>query len=109
MTPLILNWPQAFAAGLLTCGGKGYRLATLHRYGFPVPIGGVVVAEVYRQFMQAPALLRICSKRCSARLRASARLDCWRDYWPAAGRSPAPSRGIASPTWYARLNVIQRR
>jgi pyruvate,water dikinase len=40
----------------LTCGGKGYRLATLHRYGFPVPDGGVVVADVYRQLTHASAL-----------------------------------------------------
>jgi phosphohistidine swiveling domain-containing protein len=56
MTPLILGWHQAFEAGLLACGGKGYHLARLQRYGFPVPNGGVIVAEVYRQFMQAPAL-----------------------------------------------------
>jgi phosphohistidine swiveling domain-containing protein len=56
MTPLILNWQQAFEAGLLTCGGKGYHLAQLHRYGFLVPNGGVVVADVYRQLIQAPGL-----------------------------------------------------
>jgi hypothetical protein len=35
MTALILNWPQACEAGALACGGKGYHLAKLHRYGFP--------------------------------------------------------------------------
>src|SRR5688572_25864524 len=55
MTPLLLNWPQAFDAGVLVCGGKGYHLARLQRYGFPVPVGGVVVAEVYRQLSQTPA------------------------------------------------------
>ena len=55
MTPLILNWPQAFEAGLLACGGKGFHLARLQRYGFPVPTGGVVVAEVYHQLTQIPA------------------------------------------------------
>ena len=49
MTALILNWQQAFEAGVLTCGGKGYHLAKLQRYGFPVPPGGVVVADVYRR------------------------------------------------------------
>ena len=39
MTTLILNWQQAYEAGVLTCGGKGYHLAKLHRYGFPVPDG----------------------------------------------------------------------
>lgn len=57
MTPLILDWHQAFQAGLLTCGGKGYYLARLLRYSFPVPNGGVVVADVYRQLMQAPTLV----------------------------------------------------
>jgi rifampicin phosphotransferase len=56
MTPLILNWQQAFAAGVTSCGGKGYHLAKLQRYGFPIPDGGVVVADVYRQVLQAPAL-----------------------------------------------------
>jgi rifampicin phosphotransferase len=56
MTPLILNWHQAYEASLLTCGGKGYHLAQLHRYGFPVPIGGIIMADVYRQLMQALAL-----------------------------------------------------
>ncbi len=56
MTALILNWRQAYEAGVLTCGGKGYHLAKLQRYGFPVPPGGVVVADVYRQLIHAPAL-----------------------------------------------------
>jgi phosphoenolpyruvate synthase/pyruvate phosphate dikinase len=51
MTALILNWRQAYEAGVLTCGSKGYHLAKLHRYGFPVPDGGVVVADVYRQLI----------------------------------------------------------
>jgi hypothetical protein len=49
MTALMLNWRQAYEAGVLTCGGKGYRLAKRHRYGFPMPDGGVVVVDVYRQ------------------------------------------------------------
>jgi rifampicin phosphotransferase len=59
MTSLILHWQEAFEAGLLTCGGKGYHLAQLHRYGFPVPYGGVVVADVYRQLMRAPVLAEL--------------------------------------------------
>jgi hypothetical protein len=30
MTALILNWFQACEAGVLACGGKGYRLAKLY-------------------------------------------------------------------------------
>jgi rifampicin phosphotransferase len=59
MTSLIIHWQEAFEAGLLACGGKGYHLARLHRYGFPVPDGGVVVADVHRQFMQAPGLVEL--------------------------------------------------
>jgi hypothetical protein len=39
MTARILNWRQAYEAGVLSCGGKGYHLAKLQRYGFPVPDG----------------------------------------------------------------------
>jgi hypothetical protein len=45
MAALTLDWCQAYEAGMLACGGKGYHLAKLHRYGFPVPDGGVVVAK----------------------------------------------------------------
>lgn len=56
MTPLVLDWQRTFDTGFRTCGGKGYHLARLARYGFPVPDGGVVVAEVYHQLMQASSL-----------------------------------------------------
>jgi rifampicin phosphotransferase len=39
-----LDWPQAFEAGPQVCGGKGYNLARLARYGFRVPRGGVLAA-----------------------------------------------------------------
>ena len=37
-----LDWPQAYDAGVKVCGGKGYNLARLSRYGFRVPRGGVL-------------------------------------------------------------------
>jgi rifampicin phosphotransferase len=37
-----LDWRQAFQAGPAVCGGKGYNLARLARYGFSVPTGGVL-------------------------------------------------------------------
>ncbi|MFZ0392596.1 MAG: PEP/pyruvate-binding domain-containing protein [Terracidiphilus sp.] len=40
----LLNWNQAFEAGPSVCGGKGYKLARLARYGFRVPHGGVLPA-----------------------------------------------------------------
>ena len=37
-----LSWPEAYEAGPGVCGGKGYNLARLVRYGFRVPRGGVL-------------------------------------------------------------------
>lgn len=56
MAAYILSWAQAFEAGLTACGGKGYNLARLARYGFAVPDGGVIVSDVYRDLMQQPDL-----------------------------------------------------
>ncbi len=47
----LIDWEQAAAAGIAACGGKGWNLARLARYGFPVPRGGVLVAEAYRQLL----------------------------------------------------------
>jgi pyruvate,water dikinase len=40
----LLNWHEAYEAGPSVCGGKGYNLARLARYGFRVPHGGVLPA-----------------------------------------------------------------
>lgn len=37
-----LSWPEAYQTGPGACGGKGYNLARLARYGFRVPRGGVL-------------------------------------------------------------------
>ena len=50
----MLTWDQAFAAGSAVVGGKGWNLARLARYGFPVPPGGVVAASVYAQLFRTP-------------------------------------------------------
>src|ERR1035438_1984943 len=39
-----LNWQEAYDAGAAVCGGKGYNLARLARYGFRVPRGFVLSA-----------------------------------------------------------------
>ena len=39
-----LSWAEAYQAGPSSCGGKGYNLARLARYGFRVPEGGVLPA-----------------------------------------------------------------
>ena len=36
------NWPEAFTAGVEAVGGKGWNLARLERYGFTIPVGGVL-------------------------------------------------------------------
>jgi rifampicin phosphotransferase len=64
----ILNWPQAAAAGPAICGGKGWNLGRLDRFGFPVPRGGVLIAEVYTQLMADPALVR--ARKALARVTA---------------------------------------
>ncbi|MFA6956053.1 MAG: PEP/pyruvate-binding domain-containing protein [Thermoanaerobaculia bacterium] len=43
----VLSWPEAFEAGTAVCGGKGWNLARLARYGFAVPEGGVLPAVAY--------------------------------------------------------------
>lgn len=44
----VLSWPEAFAAGVPRSGGKGWNLARLARYGFPVSDGFVIEATAYR-------------------------------------------------------------
>jgi pyruvate,water dikinase len=39
-----LSWQEAYEAGAAVCGGKGYNLARLARYGFRVPRGFVLTA-----------------------------------------------------------------
>ncbi|NOY72805.1 MAG: pyruvate, phosphate dikinase [Gammaproteobacteria bacterium] len=48
----VLNWNVALTAGASVCGGKGWNLARLHHYGFAIPNGFVVVAEIYRQLLK---------------------------------------------------------
>lgn len=55
----MLDWEGAAAAGATVCGGKGWNLGRLHRYGFPVPAGGVLVAETYRRLMEQDPLLAL--------------------------------------------------
>jgi pyruvate,water dikinase len=56
MTSRVLDWNQAFHAGPARCGGKGVNLARLARYGFPVPAGGVLIADVYTELMRTSDL-----------------------------------------------------
>lgn len=62
--PVVLDWKGAFAAGVAACGGKGWNLARLDRYGFPVPAGCVLLAQGYREFVSHNSMegrLRACA------------------------------------------------
>jgi pyruvate,water dikinase len=52
----LLDWPAAEKAGAAVVGGKGWNLGRLHRYGFPVPAGGVLAANAYLRFMETAPL-----------------------------------------------------
>lgn len=57
--PWILDWQEAAAAGPALAGGKGWNLGRLARYGFRVPVGGVVSSKAYEQFMADPVLKQL--------------------------------------------------
>jgi len=48
---LFLNWDESYNLSTAEVGGKGRNLGRLHRYGFPVPIGGVLSARAYHDFL----------------------------------------------------------
>jgi phosphohistidine swiveling domain-containing protein len=48
----LLGYPAALQAGPAVVGGKGWNLARLDHFGFPVPRGGVLVAEAHRHFLR---------------------------------------------------------
>ena len=45
------SWAGAFAAGPSVVGGKGWNLARLARYGFRVPVGGVLSVAACQRFL----------------------------------------------------------
>ncbi|MBI4854547.1 MAG: pyruvate, phosphate dikinase [Acidobacteria bacterium] len=52
----ILNWADAALAGASVCGGKGWNLGRLYRYGFQIPLGGVIAANYYQQITSTPEI-----------------------------------------------------
>jgi pyruvate,water dikinase len=44
----VLSYADAVTAGPSVVGGKGWNLGRLARYGFDVPMGGVLTADAYR-------------------------------------------------------------
>ncbi len=47
-----LTWEEAFLSGASLSGGKGWNLGRLCRYGFNIPKGGVLAAQVYHRYMK---------------------------------------------------------
>ena len=73
-----LDWREAYEAGAAVCGGKGYNLARLARYGFRVPRGGVLpagapVSEIREGLEQLGLLDTKVAVRSSATAEDSAR------------------------------------
>ncbi len=56
MTLQVFIYEQAFHEGAASAGGKAWNLARLARYGFLVPRGGVLRAEVYLELIARPGL-----------------------------------------------------
>ncbi len=46
-----LTWPEVLAAGPDLTGGKGWNLGRLDRYGFEIPVGGVLSTKAYLDFV----------------------------------------------------------
>jgi phosphohistidine swiveling domain-containing protein len=62
MAQYIVSYAQAASLSPQAIGGKGWNLGRLHRYGFSVPKGGILVADAYRQFMAGPKLQALCAE-----------------------------------------------
>ena len=54
--PVLTTWSDVADAGPAQTGGKAYALARLARYGFPVPPGLSIPAEVQAQWLAASGL-----------------------------------------------------
>jgi phosphohistidine swiveling domain-containing protein len=62
MIQSIVSYDDAASLGPQVVGGKGWNLGRLHRYGFPVPRGGILAADAYAQFMAEPKLQSLCAE-----------------------------------------------
>jgi len=51
-----LNWEEAFQSSAGQTGGKGWNIARLAKYGFKIPIGGVLTTEAYHELIQTNGL-----------------------------------------------------
>ncbi|MCZ7359137.1 MAG: hypothetical protein O8C55_03585, partial [Candidatus Methanoperedens sp.] len=46
-----LGWEESESSPVTDVGGKGKNLGRLHRYGFSVPLGGVLISQAYPDFL----------------------------------------------------------
>ena len=96
----LLTWDQAFAAGSAMAGGKGWNLARLARYGFPVPRGGVVAASVYAELFRTPEVAALAAPLATvtpdevASNDVQARLAALRDLVVRTGLPPAAGAAV---------------
>jgi len=49
---IFLGWEESFQSGAKVVGGKGGNLGRLARYGFNVPVGGVLTTVAYGHFLE---------------------------------------------------------
>lgn len=47
-----LTWDEAFLSGTQQAGGKGWNLGRLARYGFKIPMGGILTTRAYDEFIR---------------------------------------------------------
>ena len=97
----VLGWEEAFAAGPEICGGKGFNLGRLHRYGFRVPRGGAIPAVWYRELLaqtpaDARAFVRSVPAETTLEPRAMAALAAIRGALESAGFPEEFVSGLAS-------------
>ncbi|MFN0071881.1 MAG: PEP/pyruvate-binding domain-containing protein [Chloroflexota bacterium] len=55
----MLTYDDAWRAGVQQAGGKGWNLSRLQRFGFRVPHGGILAADVYREVMAQPEIAEL--------------------------------------------------
>lgn len=58
----ILDYEAAFIAGATRVGGKAWNMCRMARWGFPVPGGVIVSADVYDEIVQRPAIAKLIAR-----------------------------------------------
>ena len=62
-----LNWEESAESEITESGGKGLNLGRLYRYGFQVPVGGVLAAGAYREFLRHNGSMDSIHAACTIR------------------------------------------